>query len=319
MSIKKTIAETYSYDEKISNNSQKPNLDDIYPKKSKNSGNFKRKKSFKKLRIISCANCKKEKEVKEFIKLKNKKDLIKKIQSITIDNNKNIPLLIQGIKQKIKKTKNLCKECFKDIIKNEDFLDKIKKLLFIKKRKKFKKNLSNCKNNIDLGIDNNEKDYKNKNKENDNTIINKSNFFFIESVEYEECFKNIVQYLKLALFEVSFFVQSFNLYINSSFYINNISQNNFNIKFFFHSYIQTRIKLENLYVLINKVVIKYQNITNRIISKLNMINTCNNEDFKTNYDNFIYFTNLILANLSCFINNLNICLNVLRYSNNIIN
>lgn len=316
MSIKKTIDKTYSCDENISINSEKSNLNNRNSKNSKNyPGKTKRKRTFEKIRIISCANCEKEKEVKEFIKLKNKKDLIKQIQSITIDINKDIPLLIQGIKGKINKTKNICKECFREIIKNKNFFDKIKKLMFIKKRKKLNNNLSI--NNLDLGFDNNKKN--NKNNENDYIIIKNFNSFFIESDEYEECFKNIVQYLKLALFEVSFFVQSFNLYINNSFYINNISQHNFNINIFFHSYIQTRIKLENICVLINEVVLEYQNITNRIISKLNMIKTCNNEDFKTNYDNFIYFTNLILANLSCFINNFNICLNVLRYSNNIIN
>ena len=48
--------------------------------------------------------------------------------------------------------------------------------------------------------------------------------------------------------------------------------------------------------------------------KIMLYGNASYEDFKNNYDLFIYNTNLILANISCFTNNFNICLNFLRYS-----
>lgn len=315
MSLKKTLDEAYSCGENIFIKNQNKNLDENCLKKS-DIHRGKRKRTIKIKNSISCVNCKKEKGIKDITKFKNKNDLIKQIQSLLqkIDDNKNIPQLITKIKWKINRNKYICKECFKEIIKSEDFCDIIKNLLFIKKRKKLNSKKSIYINNtLDLEVKKDKNDINN-NKENNDTIINIKNSFIKETDEFEECFKTIVQCLKLAVFEVSCFVQSFKIYTNNNLYVNNLVQNEYNIKFFFHCFIQTRIRLDNLYMLINNIVIKYQNITKRMISNLSSINLKNNEDLKNNYDLFIYNTNLILANISCFIKNFNICLNFLRNS-----
>ena len=315
MSLKKTLDEAYSCGENIFIKNQNKNLDENCLKKS-DIHRGKRKRTIKIKNSISCVNCKKEKGIKDITKFKNKNDLIKQIQSLLqkIDDNKNIPQLITKIKGKINRNKYICKECFKEIIKSEDFCDIIKNLLFIKKRKKLNSKKSIYINNtLDLEVKKDKNDINN-NKENNDTIINIKNSFIKETDEFEECFKTIVQCLKLAVFEVSCFVQSFKIYTNNNLYVNNLVQNEYNIKFFFHCFIQTRIRLDNLYMLINNIVIKYQNITKRMISNLSSINLKNNEDLKNNYDLFIYNTNLILANISCFIKNFNICLNFLRNS-----
>ena len=312
MSIKRTLDEAYSCGENIFIKNQNHNLDENCIKKSYiYKGKRKRITSIKMKTNKSCVNCKKEKENKDIIKFKNKSDLIKQIQSFLA--NKNIPQLIKKIRGKINRNKYICLECFKDIIKTEDYFDKIKNLLFIKKRKKVNNNLSlypNKSSDLEVKKDK-EKDDINNNKGNEHIIINNKNLFINKSDELEECFKNIVQCLKLAVFEVSCFVQSFKIYNNNIGYVNNIIQNENNTKFFFHCFIQTTIRLDNLYMLINNVVIKYKNLTKRI---LNSINLKNNEDFRSNYDLFIYNTNLILANILCFINNYNICLHFLRHS-----
>ena len=317
MSIKKTLDEAYSCGENIFIKNKSQNLDGNCLKKSDIvRGKRKRKRSINTKNSISCANCKREKEIKDIIKFKNKKDLIKQIESFQqkVDDNKNISQLINKINGKINKNKYFCIECFKDIIKNEDFLDKIKNELFIRKRKKLNSKFSiNINKTSDLEDKKDKKDINN-NLGNSHTSINNKTLIINENDEFVECFKTIVQCLKLAVFEVSCFVQSFKIYNNNIPYVNNLVQNDNNIKFFFHSYIQTRIRLDNLYMLINNVVIKYQNITKKMISNFNLINLKNNEDFKSNYGLFIYNTNLILANISCFINNFKICLNFLRCS-----
>ena len=100
--------------------------------------------------------------------------------------------------------------------------------------------------------------------------------------------QNIVLYLKIAIIEVSCFAESFKFYVNNISKFINISLKNLIIRIFFHSYIQTKIKLKIIYVLINRIVIKFQAITNALISSINKNNSYeDNEELKKNFDAFI--------------------------------
>ena len=72
-----------------------------------------------------------------------------------------------------------------------------------------------------------------------------------------------------------------------------------------------------MYLLFNNILVKFQQITNKIIISLNSYSPRFNEELKNNYGKFIYNTNLILANLLNLVNNYRILLNVLRCSNNL--
>ena len=72
-----------------------------------------------------------------------------------------------------------------------------------------------------------------------------------------------------------------------------------------------------MYLLFNNILVKFQQITNKIIISLNSYLLRFNEELKNNYGKFIYNTNLILANLLNLVNNYRILLNVLRCSNNL--
>ena len=72
-----------------------------------------------------------------------------------------------------------------------------------------------------------------------------------------------------------------------------------------------------MYLLFNNILVKFQQITNKIINSLNSYLLKFNEELKNNYGKFIYNTNLILSNLLNLVNNYRILLNVLRCSNNL--
>ena len=207
-----------------------------------------------------------------------------------------------------KNLKIICGKCIEEIIIKDDCVNKIKELFFHNKRTKINKKNSNFINKQESGIE------KRKNGNNENDFMNnevRSKLIDIYSDEYEECLQNIVLYLKIAILEVSSFAQSFILYFNNRRNIINIYYANLEIEYFFHSYIQTKIKLENYYILINRIIIKFQAITNLII---NSINKSNSND---GIDKFIQNTNLILSNILNFVNNYKIFLSFLKSENKV--
>ena len=260
---------------------------------------------------LYCYYCKKKNNF-DIYSFKNKKDLFDTIKG-KINNNKELKNNIKLIKQisgRFKKSTIICNKCFEEVVMNEDCINKIKLLFFVDKDKRTAK-----KSSLHINYSNTEIDL---NKNSVNEIIlpikkrqNRIDVNYIK--EYEECFQNIVQYLKITVLEVSFFAKTFKNYINNN---NIISQNYLNINNFFDSYFHTKLLLENLFSLINKILIKYKEITIKIISSFNLANPYNSdENFKNNYEKFIYNTNLILANLLNLVNNYKIFLNVLRCSN----
>ena len=280
----------------------------------------KRKRSYKKKNLLSCIKCKEEINL-NYIIFKSEKDLIEKIKSIINNNNNSRVKLDNIIKSKNKilgkfnKSKIICGKCIQEIIIKDDCINKIKELFFHNKRTKINKKNSNF---INKPISEIEKG-KNDNKEND-FMNNKfgSNLNDIYYDEYEECLQNIVLYLKIATLEVSSFVQSFKLYLNYRRNFINIYYANLGNEYFFHSYIQTKIKLENYYILINRIIIKFQAITNLIINSINKINSNDGiEELKTNFDKFIQNTNLILSNILNFVNNYNILMSFLKSENRV--
>ena len=97
------------------------------------------------------------------------------------------------------------------------------------------------------------------------------------------------------------------------YFVNNRAVYAFYIDIFLQIYIQTKYRLNNLYLNGFKIIINYQNKTNNIITKLNNNNNIN----KKRRNSFIENTNRILAKLSDFLNYFNICLNFFGCSNNI--
>ena len=278
----------------------------------------KRKRSYKKTISLKCTNCNLGIKTDK-IKFKSKKDLIDKIK-LKFDKFKNYGetlnyniKLIYKISEKFKKSKVICGKCFEEIIIKDDCVNKIKELFFYNKRKKTKNKNSNFINKS------NSETAKRKTGNNEKGFINNKARISIIDVyndEYEQCLQNIVQYLKLAILEVSCFAQSFKLYIDNRSNFINISCKDLIIEYFFHSYIQTKIKLENIYVLINRIIIKFQIITNKIICSINKNNSYNdNEELKKNFDTFIQNTNVILSNILNFVNNYKILLSFLKCVN----
>ena len=202
---------------------------------------------------------------------------------------------------------------------------------FMKKRKKpIKKE-----DNLNYSFCKKKKRLNNSNKDHYKSIIQQKNINeneishkevkkslnIIDCDEYEECLKNIVIFLKISVFEISCFIESFKFYtisMKNIEYINNIIHNIFHNNLFFHSYIQTKIRLENIYILLNQIINKFRNITNKIINNnLNLKKYYENSiNWKNNFDSFIYNTNLILANLFNFVNNFKTCLSFFQYQIN---
>ena len=260
---------------------------------------------------LYCYYCKKKNNF-DIYSFKNKKDLFDAIKDKINNNNelKNNIKLIKQISGRFKKSIIICNKCFEEVLMHEDCINIIKLLFFVEKERRIGKISSLHINSQNTKID------LNKNTVNEIILPNKKGYNRIDVnyvKEYEECFQNIVQYLKIVVLEISFFAKSFKNYINNN---NIISQNYLNINNFFDSYFHTKLLLENLFSLINKILIKYKEITNKIISSFNSANPHNSdEEFKNNYEKFIYNTNLILANLLNLVNNYKIFLNVLRCSN----
>ena len=271
----------------------------------------KRKRSPKN-KILCCSQCKKENNF-DIYRFKNKKDLIKTMEKLD-NNNNEINKQIQSIQKisgKFKKSIIICKKCLQEVIVDEDCVNIIKRLFFCCKERNKGEQMPICIKNSNLDINFNENSVENK-KYLVKKKLNKFEDNYIK--EYDECLKNIIQCLKLAVLEVSFFVRSFNIYINNN---NIISINNLNVIYFFDCYLHAKIILENLYLLFNNILVKFQQITNKIIISLNSYLLRFNEELKNNYGKFIYNTNLILANLLNLVNNYRILLNVLRCSNNL--
>ena len=260
---------------------------------------------------LYCYYCKKKNNF-DIYSFKNKKDLfdaLKEKININTDLKNNIKLINQ-ISGRFKKSIIICNKCFEEVVMHEDCINKIKLLFFVDKEKRTGK-----KSSLHINNSNSENDLNKNTADKINLPIKKrQNRFDLTYInEYEECFQNIVQYLKITVLEISFFARTYKNYINNN---NIISQNYLNINYFFDSYFHTKLLLENLFSLINKILIKYKEITNKIISSFNSANPYNSdEDFKSNYEKFIYNTNLILANLLNFVINYKIFLNVLRCSN----
>lgn len=315
MSKKSQNSELNSSNINIDNNENKNKNKNILIKQNYNI-NFlkKRKREHKKNDSLTCINCKVKLSSDEF-RFKSKKDLIEKIKIIINNNNNYKKILNNNIKLisiisgKFKKSKILCRKCLENIIIKDNCVNKIKKIFFYNKRTKIKKKNSNFikkkKSEIEKEENNNnEEDFIN--NEDRNNIININE-------EYEECLQNIFLYLKITIIEVSCFAQSFKLYFNNRSNIINFNHQYLIIEYFFHSYIQTKTKLEIFSILINRIIIKFQKITNKIIAYINKINSSDgNEEFKVNFDKFIQNTNLILSNILNFVNNYEIFFSFLR-------
>lgn len=308
---KKDINQLNIYNKNVDNKKHK--LDKNLQQKGKLLQNYigKRKRTTSNKELL-CYNCKSTKNF-DIYKFNNINFFIESInKKFNINNElKNKTQLIQQIPGTFKKPIIICNKCFEEIIMHEDCVNIIKKIFFDNKGKRLNKKLS-----LQFNNSNSEVNFTNNIIKEENTLVKITqktvNKNYIK--EYEECFQNIVQYLKMTVLEVSFFSRSFKNYVNN---INIIFHYNLNIKFIFDSYFHTKISLENLYLLINKILIKYQEITNKIIFSLNLgISYNSDEDFKSNYKKFIYNTNLILANLLNLVNNFNIFMDVLNCSSN---
>ena len=298
MSIKLTRNEINSFDKKISI---------IRNQTEKQSYRGKRKKKPLIKNNQFCSKCMKK---GLYIMVFNSKleliDNIKRLLRNNINNYKE--KLIKPIQQiEGFKTNIICKKCFEKMIFREDCLNEIKEIFFQGNEKiysiKLSSNINEKKSQINLK---------------DNQIINKNNnmIYDFDIDEYNECLENIIQCIKISFLQISFFAKSFRMFTNHTNIINNTSQNKIYIEYFFHSYIHAKAILENLYILINKIIIKFKNITNRIISTLKFaIFKENFEGLKTPFDIFVNNTNLILANILNLVNNNKISLSALRCIN----
>ena len=321
MSKKKPNSEIYSSKnniDSIDNKNKKQNITNQINQSENINFLKKRKRPYKKNISLKCFNCKKD-IYTDIIKFKRKKDLTEKIKfkickfknyEETLNNNIK---LINKIPGKFKKSKIICENCFEEIIIKDNCVYKIKKLFFNNKRTKINKKKSKFINKSNSEAE------KGKNDNNEIKFINNkviNNFIDVYKDEYEECLKNIVLCIKMALLEVSFFAQSFKQYFDNSKIFINISLKILFNNYFSHSFIQTKMKLEYIYILINNIIIKFQNITNDIISSINKSNSYDgNEELKKNYDKFIQNTNLILSNILNFVNNYDILLSFFKCVN----
>lgn len=282
---------------------------DIINKSENQNIRVKRKKMSKIKNNQNCSRC--MKKSRNIMVFNSKEELIDKIKILLknkiINYKEKLIMPIQQIKGF--NSNLICKKCFEQMIFGKDCINEIKEIFFQDVEKiyngKLSLNIRESSSQIDI-------------RDNNINNINNNMIYDIDIVEYNECLENIVQYFKISFLQFSFFANSFKIFTTHFNSINNISQNKLNIEYFFHSYIHAKAILENFYILINKIIIKFKNVTNRIIGKLKLtISNESNEDLKSTFDIFVNNTNLILANILNFVNNYKICLCALRCSNDI--
>lgn len=279
----------------------------------------KRKRHVGKRDTVPCISCENKYRVKKVLKYDRKKELMKEVYSYKNKyNNNNILDLLninkgdlnEQVNIEIQISKIICNNCFANILSKDDYVAKFNNLLFdneegINSKINFSTNVENSNSGTGEG----------ENQEMNNSNFNNiyENINLIDFNEYEESFKDIVDYFKKAFFEVSCFVKFYNLYKNAHFI------NNFDIKIFVQIFNQAKIRFENLFLNGYKIIIKYQSITNKVISKINTMNSSNNNNNNLNITKniFIEKTNMILTKLSNFFNNFNTLLNFFKCLNGI--
>lgn len=291
-----------------------------YNENTKKQIGLKRNRQSEKDSEMPCFKCKGKYIIKNRIKFNSKKGFIKGIKlygnnnannlykGININENDVNEPLNEHINNEIQISKIICNKCLINILSNDNYQGNIFDFFF--------NNDEEIKNNNDSSIHikssnviSSKEEKQNQGQEMKLNNINSGIFKDLNDVnfnEYEECLKDVVEYLNKALFEVSCFVKFYNIY-SSIYFVNNRAVHQFYVNIFFQIYIQTKYRLNNLYQNGYKIIIKYQDITNKIITKLN----------KKNKSTFIENTNSILAKISNFLHCFDICLNFLRGSNNI--
>jgi hypothetical protein len=311
MSIRKSIKEFNADNTNINNKN-------INEKEKKEIGR-KRNRQKKIDNEEPCFKCKKQYLVKKKIKYKSKTSFIQDINLYLNNNNNNLSKVLNNQKNnnlnrdlinvEIQISKIICKDCLLNKLRNDNNKSDIFNFIFNNEEETNDNSSLNLENS-NLGMDKLE-------KSNDNREINLNlNITDLDDIiinEYEECLRETVEYMNKVLFEVSCFVKFYNIYSSIDF-VNNSAVYSFYIDIFFQIYIQTKYRLNNLYLNGFKIITKCQNKTNNIITKLNIKNN-NNINKKRNV--FIENTNIILAKLSDFLNYFNICLNFFSCSNNI--
>lgn len=327
MSIIKTINKLNidNFDSIINGNNKN------YNENEKRQIGLKRNRQSEKESKMPCFKCKEKYTIKNRIKCNSIKEFIKSVKlcrnnnannlykGINInENDVNEPLkrinepLNENINNEIQISKIICNNCLIKILPNDNDNDNYQGNIF----DFFFNNDEDIKNNNDSSnhlessnVISSKEEKQNHGQEMKLNNINSDIFKDLNDVnfnEYEECLKDVVEYLNKALFEVSCFVKFYNIY-SSIYFVNNRAVHQFYVNIFFQIYIQTKYRLNNLYQNGYKIIIKYQDITNKIITKLN----------KKNKSTFIENTNSILAKISNFLHCFDICLNFLRGSNNI--
>ena len=317
MSIKTSIKECNESNN--IKNSQIINISKI--KKKPNSKNIYEKNivSFKQYKNLSCFKCNQAIEFEKFILFRNQSELIKLTKSFNnlFNNSRERIKLRNGLSTKIQNKSSffnaICKGCFFDLIIEEKDRDKINSSCFQNKEKCFKNNkiinLTNSEFHINKGKDNiNVNDFQELKLNGEKGYIK----------EYNECLQRLVENLKSSVFEVSCFAQFLKIYLDNLKYFNKKNfSSNIKMNIFFNTYIQTKYRLENIYLIFKENIFKFKDITKKIIYNIYESNYYNkNGDLQNLIDTFIYNTNLILFNFSNFINNFNVFLRFLSFSNN---